>query len=193
VALLEADPGLAVAGSWLRTWGAAEWTVRPSGGGIEDFLAGNNCPGSALLRRSCWEAAGGYTEELRGDYEDWDHDLKVTSRGHRIAVVPESLMRYHLAGDSLDTRGFARRPELVAAIVRRHLDVYREHVVAALVGKERVALRRAEELVGHLGATPDAPLPEVTFGDGGPAFAAAVHGLRAGARAGADGRGQSRL
>jgi glycosyltransferase involved in cell wall biosynthesis len=179
VALLEADPGLAVAGSWLRTWGAAEWIVRPTGGGVEAFLARNNCPASALLRRSCWEEAGGYDEAVRGDYEDWDFYLRVTSRGRRIAVVPEPLLRYHLAPHSLNTEGFARRPEIVADLIRRHLDVYREHLVEALVGKERLALRRTGELIDVLGHTPGAPLPEITFGDGGLAFAAAVHALRA--------------
>ncbi|MCA1223784.1 glycosyltransferase family 2 protein [Streptomyces sp. 8L] len=178
VALLEADGALAVAGSWLRTWGAAEWVVKPTGGGLTEFLPRNSCPGSSLLRRSCWQECGGYSEELRGDYEDWDYYLKVTSRGWRIAVVEAPLMRYHLAQGSLNTQGFARRPELVAEIVRRHLDTYRDHVVEAMAGKERILMQRVEELRDHLVRTPDAPLPEVTFGDGGLAFAAGVQALR---------------
>lgn len=178
VALLEARPDLGVAGSWMRTFGAAEWIIRPQGGGVVDFLHRNNCPGSAVLRRSCWEECGGYTEELGGDYEDWDYYLKVTSKGWEIGIVPEPLMRYYLAEGSLNLQGWSRRLELVEALIRRHAETYRRHVVEAVVGKESIALQRSDALRELLLTEPQLPMPEVTFGDGGMAFAMEVEALR---------------
>lgn len=88
-ARLDASDEVGLVSSWIRTMGLADWEVKPEGGPLLSFLHKNNCPGQVLMRRACWERAGGYREDMLQGYEDWDFYISVTKHGWRADIIPE--------------------------------------------------------------------------------------------------------
>lgn len=68
--------------------------IKPNGKTVGDFLFQNAANGTSLFRKKCWEAAGGYDEEMKKGYEDWDFYIRVCARGWIIHVIPEILFFY---------------------------------------------------------------------------------------------------
>jgi glycosyltransferase involved in cell wall biosynthesis len=61
------------------------WT--PLGGDVKNFLVDNNCGASCLFRRQFWLDAGGYFEEFKSGYEDWDFWISGTEKGWKVYVL----------------------------------------------------------------------------------------------------------
>lgn len=143
VSLLDREPTTGLVTCGRRYFGATSRLVMPQGGDERCCLEA--AVGNILFRRVCWEQAGGYCEDLRLEYEDWDFCLNVTKRGWRVAVVPEFLFHYRIHETSRRTRAHERRPENVRAVVRRHRAVFERHVEEVLVAKERKIQRLRQQ------------------------------------------------
>jgi glycosyltransferase involved in cell wall biosynthesis len=172
-ARLDASDEIGLVSSWIRTMGLADWEVKPEGGPLLSFLHKNNCPGQVLMRRACWERAGGYREDMLQGYEDWDFYISVTKHGWRADIIPEFLLKYYISPSSSNTNGYRIRLQLVRDIVAKHRDVYERHLEDVLVLKEQALLERNEEIRSLLlgGVEERLRNPHVSFGDGGMAFA----------------------
>lgn len=174
------DPEVVAASSWLRTFGVADWVLRPLGGDVTAFLARNNCSSSVAFHRSRWVACGGYDETMTAGFEDWDFALRLLGAGGRLDVVPRALIRYRTAPASDNLKGQTRRMELYAAIMDRHAKVFANHHRAALLALETIATERLNFNVELLQRHPDEDVqPIVTYGDGGMAAAVRVASSRA--------------
>lgn len=68
--------------------------IKPNGKTIEDFLFQNACNGTSLFRKKCWLEVGGYDENMKKGYEDWDFYIRVCSVGWEVFVIPEPLFYY---------------------------------------------------------------------------------------------------
>lgn len=166
---LENNPEVGIVSSWVKTFDLAEWLVKPTGGDVRDFLHKNNCPGQALIRKRCWEEIGGYDENMKFGYEDWDFYIAVTSKGWRISIIKEPLINYRIAKKSWNMEGYKKRLELIAYIVKKHQSIYEKYLLEVLLEKEKAIQEKNLEVLKRIKNIDD--LPEVTFGDGGMAFA----------------------
>lgn len=74
----------------------------PLGGGISAG-AFANCFGdaNALVRRTCFEGVGGFTEDYGVTHEDWEFHARAVLKGYRLLAVPEFLFWYRVNGDSM--------------------------------------------------------------------------------------------
>lgn len=81
-------------------------TVRwlPIGGAVSAGLY-KNCFGdaNALVRRSAFLEAGGFTEDYGVGHEDWEFFAKMSLGGYKVSVVPEALFWYRRLGSSMLT------------------------------------------------------------------------------------------
>jgi len=161
------DDDVVAASSWLSMFGTATGIVRPTGGRVADFLARNSCPAPAMFRRQLWEQVGGYAEDLREGFEDWDFFLRLLARGGRIHIVPEPLIEYRTQAGSANLEGMTRRLRLYGEIIDRHATVFASNVRSALLAQEAISIDRLarweELLLGDRSLNPG----EATFGDGG--------------------------
>ncbi len=83
--------------SWVKCFGDFD-EVWPT----EDFspqraLIGNFTSVAAVFRRDDWRAAGGYSPEMRGGFEDWEYWIRLASLGRRGVAIrwPLFLHRHH--------------------------------------------------------------------------------------------------
>lgn len=85
----------------------------------------NQLPYCLLLRKTAWEAAGGYDETMRRGYEDWEFNIRLGAMGYFGVVVAEPLFHYRIAqsGMLLSTSNKVHG-DLWANIRQRHPNVY---------------------------------------------------------------------
>lgn len=135
VAFLEANPQVAVVGTWAtwidendRPFTTVEFPTQPSE--IESALLEDNCifHPSVMFRRRPVTEIGGYSASapLSQDYELW---LRLSER-HLLANLPEHLLRYRIHRNQLSVRRIGRQRRAANrmrydAARRRFLDTYR--------------------------------------------------------------------
>ena len=100
----------------------------PKGGGVADFLFDNNSVSFALIRKKCWEELGGYDEQMKKGFEDWEFWIAMTKRGWDIFVIPEYLFNYRQKEKSMskDSKVNFREANL-NYIYKKHQEVYQHH------------------------------------------------------------------
>jgi GT2 family glycosyltransferase len=73
--------------------------------GVPSLAVGlsRNCFGDAnsLVRRSAFDAVGGFTEDHGVTHEDWEFFVRVAMHGLNLEIVPEALFWYRIAPDSM--------------------------------------------------------------------------------------------
>ncbi|MWB99165.1 glycosyltransferase [Agromyces sp. MMS17-SY077] len=178
-ALLDEQPELRAASSWLHAHGAIDAVVRPAGGTAVHFLHRNAAPAAVLLRRDAWAACGGYDESMRSGFEDWDFFLALLADGGAIGIVPEPLIEYRTAPASSNLRSMAGRLDRYGELIDRHRPLFERHLREALLALEARAIAadgRWEDLVA---ADPALEVGEVSYGDGGMAAAVRIATRRA--------------
>lgn len=96
---------------------ALEWNV-------QRLVAGPYIDAAALIRRSAWEAVGGYSAsaELYG-WEDYDLWLGLADRGLHAVLVPEVLVRYRSHGSSMIHTTNIETASVAAFLQRRHTNL----------------------------------------------------------------------
>jgi GT2 family glycosyltransferase len=102
----------------------------PKGGGITNFLFDNNSVSFALIRKKCWEEIGGYDEQMKNGFEDWEFWIALTKRGWDIYVIPEFYFNYRQkeSNESLDKISKMNfREANLNYIYKKHQDVYQHH------------------------------------------------------------------
>lgn len=184
--MLYEKPSMAAASSWLHTFGVLEATVRPAGGNVSAFLSRNCCPATHIVRREAWQQCGGYDETMRGGFEDWDFFLGMLEAvpNAYIGIVKKPLINYRTTPASSNIKSMEKRLELMRYIIQKHIHVYKEHVVDAVLGIETISMARLygwenemiySQLTGrNLSDLSNEFMESPSYGDGGMASAVRI-------------------
>ena len=78
----------------------------------------------AVFRREAWQVVGGFREEMRQGYEDWEYWIRLTYHGYRGYRIPEKLIYVRRVGESFIHRAMEIHDQLVADIQRYNPAVY---------------------------------------------------------------------
>lgn len=107
VAVLDADPAVGVVYSdfaYIDEHGTPTGQILVTGRGdpsLADLIVRNSVSSAVVMRRSLFDQAGLFDENLRA-CEDWEMWVRLKSRtGTRFTCVPEVLAAYRVRGDSL--------------------------------------------------------------------------------------------
>jgi len=148
VETLDAQPRVAFVSHWLETFGDERWTWTPERCDLPALLARNTVNGAAVVRRTAFEAVGGYDERMRGGCEDWDFWLRLVEGGFEGIIVPEVLFYYRRRADSMSRvmleEGSYRPP--LERLIEKHATAYRAHLTDVLVAQEAEALHLRREI-----------------------------------------------
>jgi glycosyltransferase involved in cell wall biosynthesis len=130
LAVLDADPSLAFASHWVRTFGEEERDWTPERCDLAAVLDMNTLNGAALIRRAAVVAAGGWDESFRDGCEDWDFWLTLLERGHRGTIIPEVLFHYRRRPGSMSRVMMQSDVHLgvFGQILAKHRESYRQHL-----------------------------------------------------------------
>lgn len=78
---------------------------------------------AALVRRTAWEAVGGFDTAMQL-YEDWDFWLRIVAEGGHGVVLDETLLYYRRHGPSLMAQSSAHGWSARAHIISKHPHLY---------------------------------------------------------------------
>lgn len=67
---------------------------RMTGRSTVDFLFYNDAVGTSLFRKKCWDEVGGFDENPKNGYEDWEFYLRVCALGWKVHIIEEVLFFY---------------------------------------------------------------------------------------------------
>jgi glycosyltransferase involved in cell wall biosynthesis len=148
VGVLERQPDLMFVSHWLETFGDERWTWTPERCDLPSLLARNAVNGAALVRRSAFEAVGGYNEDMREGCEDWDFWLRLVEAGFHGIIIPEILFYYRRRPDSMSREMLEEQAYQgpLEVLVSRHVAAYRAHLLTVLVAKEAETLHLTHEI-----------------------------------------------
>lgn len=90
----------------------------------KELLWGNMVMCSAVYRREDWDKTTGYSENMRGGFEDWDFWLKLLSEEDEVFQIPEVLFLYRQHGVSRNSIAHLQKKELTKQIVSNHKNLY---------------------------------------------------------------------
>jgi glycosyltransferase involved in cell wall biosynthesis len=136
VPLLDADPELGVAYTWVGLVGSHHGVWRTGDFSVKALLARCTIHVASLFRRGVWADAGGYDPRFVESCEDWDLWLGAAARGWRGRCVPEVLVYYRRGPSSRErhsrTPGISTR--LMRDLVAKHRALYEAHLEDAIAG-----------------------------------------------------------
>jgi hypothetical protein len=100
---------------------------KPKGSSIKDILFENSIIATSLFRKSCWEEVGGYDEQMKNGFEDWEFWVAITKLGHHFKIVEDFLFYYRRTKESMlsDTLKNYRIKNL-EYVINKHKEIYRE-------------------------------------------------------------------
>jgi glycosyltransferase involved in cell wall biosynthesis len=121
--LLESNPGVSFAYSYVRAFGYEDRVGVTKPFSLRLLLAYNHVCGSAVVRRKAWQTVGGFDPTMPA-YEDWDFWIRLGKAGLRGRLVPESLFNWRRHRDTFGSRVDEKRPELLARIRCNHAELF---------------------------------------------------------------------
>lgn len=127
VAVLESNPGIGLAYSWLRLFGDEEGFWETLDLDILRILQYNHVSVSAVYRKEDWTAVGGYRDEMLGGYEDWELWMRMAGHGLRGKSIPEPLLGHRRHGKTMTHEANAMAIELQQRMKRLNTDLFAQH------------------------------------------------------------------
>ncbi|MHC4515188.1 MAG: glycosyltransferase [Planctomycetota bacterium] len=92
----------------------------------------NRLPYCSMFTRRAWQQVGGYNENMRGGYEDWDFWTGMLEHGLQFHRLEEQLFRYHKHGRTMIDAALEKDIWLRSRMILNHPNMYRpEHVLLA--------------------------------------------------------------
>jgi glycosyltransferase involved in cell wall biosynthesis len=170
-ALQSSPPEMAFAFTHDRLTGARQGIKRNYFNAF-DSLFKNVAGYGMLIRKSAWRKAGGYDENMRDGYEDWEFSIRLIHAGYRGIEIPKPLFLYNV---SMQGMLMSHSSHMHAALWRRirekHRNLYRISNLIRLYRENRTAPTETSPLqtVGALVLT--SVLPDSLF-------SAIVHSIR---------------
>ena len=125
---LDANPGAGLAFVQQQDFGFSDMLHPHQDWSLERLKRGNCVPCTAMFRRAAWQAAGGYSTNVRG-YEDWDLWLGIAEAGFTGRAVRGARWYYrrHDGGVYVEARGGDQ--QLKAQVVVNRCGVFGDGVL----------------------------------------------------------------
>jgi glycosyltransferase involved in cell wall biosynthesis len=104
VKILDNNPSVKVVYCDAELFGASsgKWILPPYS--FKDILMENLIFCTALYRKTDFDQAGGYNENMREGFEDWDFWISMLKSGGEVHKIPEILFYYRIRHDSRNNR-----------------------------------------------------------------------------------------
>ncbi|KRD63876.1 glycosyl transferase family 2 [Flavobacterium sp. Root935] len=101
---------------------------KAKGSNCNDLMYENILTASSLYRKKCWEEVGGYDENMKKGFEDWEFWINITKRGWKFKFIEEFLFFYRKSKKSMLTDTLANHVESnIEYVYTKHKEIYIEN------------------------------------------------------------------
>ena len=102
---LENDKSLAIVSCYSKFFIKKKENVifqlKPIGDSCINLLYANQLIATSLYHKECWKEVGGYDENMKKGFEDWEFWISITKKGWKYKIIPEFLFYYRKAKKSM--------------------------------------------------------------------------------------------
>jgi len=125
--ILSGNPSIKVVYCDAELFGAAsgKWVLPEYS--LRDLLIENSIFCTALYRKSDFITAGGYDQEMKQGFEDWDFWIRILKDGSKVYKIPQALFNYHIKSGSRNSSLDAEKQlALRRQIFANHKHIYEQ-------------------------------------------------------------------
>jgi glycosyltransferase involved in cell wall biosynthesis len=112
--------------------------IYPQGGSLVDFLINNQSCGNGMIRKSVWEKVGGYDENMKNGFEDWEFWIRILKMGYKIQVLNEILFDYRIKEESMFSKSESDLTDNLGYILKKHHKIYEENLIEIIIGQQSI-------------------------------------------------------
>ncbi|HLM84232.1 MAG TPA: glycosyltransferase family A protein [Candidatus Bathyarchaeia archaeon] len=123
-ATLSKNPKLGFVYTYTHYFGAEDFVWKNPEYNFFDLLSSNQTTVSALTRKKAWEEVGGFDEDERNGYEDWEFWINLGDHGWFGMLIREPLFNYRKAGKSRMGTTELKYQKAVGYIREKHRHLY---------------------------------------------------------------------
>lgn len=91
-----------------------------------DLLNLNYIVACSLFRKSCWNEVGGYDENMKSGYEDWEFLIRLGKNGFYGELIRKPLFCYRKHGYSMVNEAVGDHNKNFLYIKKKHIDLYKK-------------------------------------------------------------------
>lgn len=91
---------------------------------LSDFLLNNRLCCASLFDKKDWEEVGGFDENMKDGYEDWEFWIRLVAKGCRITCFNEFMFFYRRHGRSMAHDAMDKDREIRNYIYEKHILLY---------------------------------------------------------------------
>ncbi|QED37759.1 glycosyltransferase [Antarcticibacterium arcticum] len=127
--------------------------IKPKEAELKDFLLYNCAIGNSIFRKRDFYNSGGYDEDMKDGYEDWEFYIRLLKNGGISKVIPEILFNYRQKKISNSSIARSKKYELLKYIYFKHKDLYLIHYesfVDHLVARLEVVEKTEQKILNSL-------------------------------------------
>jgi len=129
IAILDADPAVGIVYSQVEFFGSKTGLFDLPAYQFPQILLGNMICSFSFYRKSDWETVGGYRENMRHGWEDYDFWLSLIELGRKVVQIPESLCFYRQVPNSRSEQlDRDRQLHCYVQLFRNHPTLYSDHI-----------------------------------------------------------------
>ncbi len=101
---------------------------KPKGNCVKNLLFENILMPSSTYRKKYWKEVGGYDENMKNGFEDWEFWLSITKNGNKFKIIEEFLFYYRKSKNSMLTDTLQNhRASVMEYMFKKHRGVYIEN------------------------------------------------------------------
>lgn len=126
IRILDSDPRIGVVYGDRQLFGTEQgcWTAGPFD--LHRLMQDNYIDACAVFRRVLWEQNGGYDENMKQGFEDWEFWLSAYEHGWRFAYIPQALFDYRRHQSSMLAEGLKSKESIARYVAAKHAALYRQ-------------------------------------------------------------------
>ena len=130
VAKLEKEEADLISGNF-QEFGESNKLFKAESKESKDLLTSNHIPATSLYTKKIFNKVGGYSEKMKGGYEDWEFNIKVFNAG-KIAKIDKIIFYYRIQKNSRNKDASKKAIQLFNIIVDNNKDIYSKNIVELL-------------------------------------------------------------
>lgn len=137
IEILNKEKETGIVSSYVQEFGAYSKLWRTNAYDDFSFLTENRLVACCAFRKRCWEEVGGYDENMRLGYEDWEFWIRITQKSWKVHVIPKPLFFYRKSeGSMLGSQTKPRMSEIIDYMMHKHHDWYLSSLKKGIIEKQ---------------------------------------------------------